>query len=286
MKMRLQDLSPLIVIGMHRSGTRLIAQILERLGIFMGSDQQADAESIGFMLANEGLLHQCGAFWSEPMSAHFLLAEPSNVSAMAQALQGTLDDVFSQYVGQAQWHEALTDSAQAGFGWKDPRNTFTLPVWQAIFPSARVIHVIRHGVDVAASLARRHSEAMCKSSATDWPSALTVIRESALGVLSSRRGWSIAEAFTMWEQYTEKARLETAALGDRTIEVRFEDVLSSPLAAVERIANFCGVGLESNELAWTGKFSSDRAFAFRGDKTLVEFASSRQAALSHFGYDV
>ena len=75
MDSRLQDAGPLIVIGMHRSGTRLLAQLLEKLGVFMGADQQADSESVSFMSINEGILHQCGAFWSEPMSAHFLLSQ-------------------------------------------------------------------------------------------------------------------------------------------------------------------------------------------------------------------
>ncbi len=30
------------------------------------------------------------------------------------------------------------------WGWKDPRNTFTLPMWLSIFPKARVLHVLRN----------------------------------------------------------------------------------------------------------------------------------------------
>jgi hypothetical protein len=41
------------------------------------------------------------------------------------------------------------------WGWKDPRNSITLPVWLKLFPDARVIHIVRNGVDVAESLYRR-----------------------------------------------------------------------------------------------------------------------------------
>ena len=85
MDARLLSLSPLVVIGMHRSGTRLLVEVLDKLGVFMGADRQADSESVTFMLINEAILHQCGAFWSEPMSAHFVLAQPDAPAARALA---------------------------------------------------------------------------------------------------------------------------------------------------------------------------------------------------------
>ena len=77
MDARLRKASPIVVIGMHRSGTRLLVEILDKLGVFMGADVQADSESVAFMLINEGILHQCGAFWSEPMSAHSCSRTPT-----------------------------------------------------------------------------------------------------------------------------------------------------------------------------------------------------------------
>ena len=83
MDARLGQASPIVVIGMHRSGTRLVVDVLDKLGVFMGADRQGDAESITFMMINEWLFHQCGAFWSEPMSAHFMLSQPEAVEALA-----------------------------------------------------------------------------------------------------------------------------------------------------------------------------------------------------------
>ena len=42
------------------------------------------------------------------------------------------------------------------WGWKDPRNTFTLDRWMDLFPKARIVHVIRNGMDVALSLNMRN----------------------------------------------------------------------------------------------------------------------------------
>ena len=170
------------------------------------------------------------------------------------------------------------------FGWKDPRNTFTLPVWKQVFPNLRAIHIVRHGVDVAASLARRHAEALRAATGESVPSALTVIRDHALGVLSSRRGWTLAEALTMWEQYVEKARQESAALGERALEVRYEDLLLQPERVIPAIAEFCRVPVPERHEALLDGLERGRAFAFRRDPELVAFAGSVREVLARYGY--
>jgi hypothetical protein len=283
MNARLQQASPIVVIGMHRSGTRLLVDVLDKLGVFMGADRQADSESVALMLINEGILHQCGAFWSEPMSAHFMLAEPDVVEQVAASVREALAGHFDKYAGPSGWHREGRGNELPPFGWKDPRNTFTLPVWQQVFPNLRVIHIVRHGVDVAASLARRHAEALRAATGESVPSALTVIRDHALGVLSSRRGWTLAEALTMWEQYVEKARQECAALGERALEIRYEDLLTEPERVIASLAAFCGVPAQARDGGLVA-LEPSRAFAFRRDPELVAFAGSQHEALARYGY--
>jgi len=269
---------------MHRSGTRLLVQVLDKLGVFMGADRQGDSESVTFMLINEGILHQCGAFWSEPMSAHFMLAEPTAVEHLATSAGEALHAQLENYAGSSGWHLGGSAERLPAFGWKDPRNTFTLPVWKQVFPRLRAIHIVRHGVDAAASLARRHAAALRAATGETRPSALTVIRDHALGVLSSRRGWTLAEAFTMWEQYVEKARQESAALGERALEVRYEDLLLEPGRVIPAVAKFCGVAMPALHQPLLDRFEPGRAFAFRRDPELVAFAGSMREVLAHHGY--
>ena len=284
MDARLTHSSPVVVIGMHRSGTRLAAQILEQLGVFMGADQQGDSESVTFMLINEGVLHQCSAFWTEPMSAHFALSQPEFAEQLAETTRRTLTARFGNFIGQSGWRTGSTPNDSRPFGWKDPRNTFTLPVWKQIFPNLRALHIVRHGVDVAASLARRHSEALRAASGEPVPPALTVIRDDGLGVLSSRRGWTLAEALTMWEQYVEKARLEMADIEDRALEIRFEDLLEMPEQVVPRIADFCRASKAANDAVEYDDLDAGRAYAFRQDASLAAFADTSRAILERFGY--
>ena len=283
MDARLLKLSPLVVIGMHRSGTRLAVEILDKLGVFMGADRQADSESVAFMRINEGILHQCGAFWSEPMSAHFVLEQPGVVEQLAASAREALGAQLETYAGPSGWHRKSSKEMPA-FGWKDPRNTFTLPVWKQVFPNLRTLHIVRHGVDVAASLARRHAQALRAATGEAVPSALTVIRDHALGVLSSRRGWTLPEALTMWEQYVEKARQESAVLGERALEVRYEDLLLEPERVIPAIARFCRVAGPVQHEAPLGGFEPSRAFAFRRDPELVAFAGSVREVLARYGY--
>ncbi|HEY7673268.1 MAG TPA: sulfotransferase [Gammaproteobacteria bacterium] len=284
MDARLRQASPIVVIGMHRSGTRLLVEILDKLGVFMGADRQADSESVAFMLINEEILHQCGALWSEPMSAHFMLAQPDVVGQIAMSAREALTAQLERYAGPSGWHAEGSAKDLPVFGWKDPRNTFTLPVWKQIFPNLRAIHIVRHGVDVAASLARRHAAALRAATGESVPSALTVIRDHALGVLSSRRGWTLAEALTMWEQYVEKARQESAALGERALEVRYEELLMQPERVIPAIASFCRVPAPAGHEALLGGLESSRALAFRRDPELVAFAGSVREVLARYGY--
>lgn len=284
MDARLIKASPIVVIGMHRSGTRLAAQILERLGVFMGADQQGDSESVTFMLINEGILHQCGAFWSEPMSAHFALSQPEFVERLAASNRQTLSAQIGNFIGSSGWRPGQTLEGSRPFGWKDPRNTFTLPVWKRVFPNLRALHIVRHGIDVAASLARRHSKALRAASGERVPPALTVIRDDALGVLSSRRGWTLAESLTMWEQYVEKARLEMADLNGRSLELRFEDLLERPSQVVPGVAAFCGTAHTAEDSTVYESLEADRAYAFRRNAELVDFADQSRDVLERFGY--
>jgi len=283
MDARLLQASPLLIIGMHRSGTRLLDEILGGVGVFMGADRQADGESVTFMLINEAIFQQCGTFWNEPMPVHYVLSDESFLARAAGIAHAALTTHFPGYKGANSPLDATSEALPA-FGWKDPRNTFTVPVWKQIFPNLRVIHVLRHGVDVAASLSRRHGDALRAATGESVPPALTVIRDDALGVLSSRRGWNLPEALTMWEQYVERARLELEEVGERGLEIRFEELLQRPEKLIPTIARFCGVPVPENPEGTFERIDASRALAYRQEPELLSFAETAGDVLSRHGY--
>lgn len=284
MNEKLQQASPVLVIGMHRSGTRLLDDILGSLGVFMGADRQADGESVTFLQVNEAIFHQCGTFWNEPMPVHFVLSDPDLLSRATAVAREVLGAGFQNYSGRSDWLLDSFPEDTPPFGWKDPRNTFTLPVWKQIFPNLRVIHVLRHGADVAASLVRRHGKTVREATGAAVPPPLTVIRDHGLGILSSRRGWTLSEALTMWEQYVEKARIEAAELGDRALEIRFEDLVLQPGDHIPTIASFCGVSETEESNIVAARVDPSRAFAFRGEQKLAQLAEAFREVLERTGY--
>ena len=49
----MQKNAPIILLGMHRSGTSMIAGMLEELGLFMGNHKDRNNEAFLFMKLNE-----------------------------------------------------------------------------------------------------------------------------------------------------------------------------------------------------------------------------------------
>jgi hypothetical protein len=144
--------------------------------------------------------------------------------------------------------------------------------------------VLRHGADVAASVVRRHGKTVREATGAAVPPPLTIVRDQGLGILSSRRGWTLSEALTMWEQYVEKARLESAELGDRAMEVRFEDLVQQPQEHIARIAAFCGLPETDESAQVPARVDPSRAFAFRADKKLTKLAEAFREVLERQGY--
>ena len=88
----------------------------------------------------------------------------------------------------------------------------------------------------------------------------------------------------MWEQYVEKARLESAELGERALEIRFEDLLMQPEAVIAEVAQFCGVPRPAEQGPVLELIRSGRAFAFRRDPELAAFAETVREILERYEY--
>jgi hypothetical protein len=50
------------------------------------------------------------------------------------------------------------------WGWKDPRNSITMPFWRSLLPDAKVVICVRNPAEVAASLSRRNNLSVAASS--------------------------------------------------------------------------------------------------------------------------
>jgi len=150
---------PILVVGMHRSGTSLVSGLLVQLGVFMGPDARLPAfsrgthdldadlvrsgygETLPFRLVNDRVLARAGAAWDRP--DNYLTARPAGADLMRAATFGGLYRNFGRFLPDGPW------------GWKDPRTTLTLSAWLQVFPDAQVVHVRRDPEAAARSLHRR-----------------------------------------------------------------------------------------------------------------------------------
>lgn len=127
----------------------MIARLLNLGGLYLGDESKLIQpkpdnpagfwENLSFLELNEQLLLSVNSSWDLPPSAERVEQLGSSDTAFfdkAEALSG-------QFGGKEPW------------GWKDPRNSLTLPFWNKVFPEMKVIVCLRSPVDVFQSLNRR-----------------------------------------------------------------------------------------------------------------------------------
>lgn len=279
---------PIIIIGMHRSGTSLVTRLLEQLGLFVGREKDTNNESLFFQELNDWILCQAGATWDNPLSTEWLIQDEEGSSLIADYLSSILNSPASRsYFGQ--WNHLRY---RTGFGlgdlwgWKDPRNTFTLPVWLGLFPDAKIVHVRRHGVDVAQSLRRRGDERR-KQMQDSFKKLRSRKKMPPFGAraLESPRCLTLEGGFSLWEEYTTAAADHVTLLGDRATEIVYEDFLATPLPILHDLADFCGLESSASRFeAVCTEIYSDRRFAYQKDDNQRLFAAKVAERLKILGY--
>lgn len=152
------------VLGMHRSGTSLVAGLLRHLGIDLGPDDallpaDSNNESGYFELRelvhlNNDILAQYGGSWSELPDLPSGWEDSEELASLRERARRLLTRRFAS---SPQW------------GWKDPRTCVTLPFWQRLAPGLRYVICVRNPVDVAYSLRSREGEERgLDEHALDW----------------------------------------------------------------------------------------------------------------------
>ena len=165
---------PIIITGMHRSGTSLLSEILMKQGVFMGSKLDSNSESVFFQRINKWILSCIGSSWDNPRTLKDL--ENEDVDVIINRLNKVLNSRFSKslFLGKKNllYNKSLNEM-DVIWGWKDPVNTFTLFIWKQIFPNSKIININRHPLDVSASLINRESNLKSKDKESLFPEFLS-----------------------------------------------------------------------------------------------------------------
>ncbi len=263
--------SPIIVTGMHRSGTSVLSEMLEVLGVFMGDKKQEDNESVFFLTLNEWLLAQMNASWDNPYNIRFLDGELRNAmqAAIEYFLSGPERAFFlgkdrAQVVSSVRLYEGK-------WGWKDPRNTLLIDVWKTIFPDARILNIYRNPVDVAASLRRRKLQYDKQIKSVIGSGRVDALIRNGTKLQLSVRVADLDEGIRLWEDYVGSAIDAQIKYRDDMLSVCYETMLETPEPVLERIAAFCGVDQGDEQIrACAGRLDGSRKYAFLEDQALID----------------
>jgi hypothetical protein len=235
----LNDLEPIIIIGMHRSGTSLMSRLMSDLGIHMGDWLSRDAESVFFQKINRSVYGRANAHWAEPETLLDALAAPDYVVKEANRIRKRLvggrvrfglPPLLAKNFGKSVW-TGFDWSNLGAWGWKDPRTALVIPIWQQVFPRARWVHIYRDGIDVALSLYQR---------------ALRQQKKKLLKLYRfdfSKRTLEFEYCFQLWEIYLTAIERGLSTIGQSQIyTMKYEDLLREPAAELEKVLAFIEFG--------------------------------------------
>ena len=192
---------PILVGGTGGSGTRLVAGLLQKLGVWMGNCVNGAGDALAFVPLYDLFVNQ-----------YF---ESGEVDPAAFELQ-LLNAIRAHLRGER----------PALWGWKNPRVVYLLPLIDRLVPGVKFVHVIRHGVDMALSSnqnqVEKHGRAVLGAAAQGLPPP---IRSALL--------WKVVNNATA--DYGEKN------MPGRYFRVRYEDLCADPAGAMTPVAHALGL---------------------------------------------
>lgn len=224
--------SSVIVIGVHRSGTTAIAEVLRRLGVRLGNRLEENLEDRTVKRINEWILRRAGGAWDNPGPVKYVWRNEAIRDRLQNQLMPTLEARIVRRL-----------SATPAWAVKDPRFCVTLPLWRSMVQRARFIQLQRDGRDVALSLHTRATKRLGwnKNSFSFYQPATRMWR-----VLSpiesfaneSLRCLNINDAFRLWEEYQSwMARSLQEIPPERILEIRYESLVAEPQDVVDQIVD-------------------------------------------------
>ncbi len=135
---------PLIIAGMHRSGTSLTAAVLQQAGLFIGHELEAGNAS-----------NPIGHFEDiEILTLHQEILASQGIATQGWTTQASVEvpQEFLPQINQLIQARAALDRV---WGWKEPRTTLFLEFWERLLPDAKFIFPYRKPWEVIDSLFRR-----------------------------------------------------------------------------------------------------------------------------------
>jgi len=203
-----------IVLGMHRSGTSVVAGILHFNKVTMGTyetfwprplpqNPKGFYENYDFRKINDTILRESGY-----NTKHYKTRIP--IPKFSKNSKAKMIKTIEKY-----------ESKFENWGWKDPRTCLTISNWMVVFQEldliekVKIIFVSRRSLSVARSLKKRN----------DLP---------------------LLQGVNLWKVYTERAINFCESNNIPTIYLSFEGILKKPVSECEKIFKFLSQSFDKN----------------------------------------
>ena len=237
-----------VVVGMPRSGTSLVAGIFARRGYFVAEDPEAELRP--------GDHHNPLGYWEAETLTRMNVAvfaaagyHEDTTWLGAPISEEAVDRIgrLARLPGHREYVAAYEE--RAPWVWKDPRLCYTLGYWWPMLPQreTRVLLTRRDPEAIYASFVRTH-----------WREAGKAAKDDVLARV---------------ESHLRTACETVDRLGIPCMEVRYGDLAENPTFVAQRLSAFLGLDLAADDLGFASKFDHS---TLRGrTATLVEHSYER-----------
>lgn len=226
-KHRLTD--PLLILGVHRSGTSMLTRMVEKLGVFVGNDLQQDYESNTVIAINNAYFTGSQSSWDCPT---YVRAAENGNNPIARLLTSNFDEIKSRF-----------GPMNGLWGMKDPRFVVTLPLWQDVFPNLRAMVIRRDVRDIASSLYKRHCRLVEQGV---FPATGDFVKGQ---IKFTQRCSTPDGALEFAEEQVETLRgYKSEGLLDGCLELEYKKLVSDPVEELSRIASWLAISVPQSAL--------------------------------------
>jgi len=223
---------PVIVYNKSHSGSRLLARALIEQGIFMGAERNESEDALPLQAVVEAAVTAYypafGRLWEAPG------AEPAVLAALVR-------DAFDRHLA------GYRPQAGRGWGWKLCEALYAMPLFDFLFPRARVLHLIRDGRDVAWCNHVAPEQAFWRKVYFNTDRVRSWQGRSLSNAAYERRP-HLYNALH-WRNSVETGRAFGAMLRERYCEIRYEDLCADFVATMTALLHRLGLEPDAPAIA-------------------------------------
>lgn len=197
------------IAGMHRSGTSMVARLLNLSGLYLGKEDELFAgrpdnpegfyEHRRFYAINDRILEVFEASWDLPKS----MPRGWETDPRLDPIYEDAKKLVAEFKDHPHW------------GWKDPRSSLTIAFWRRVIPDLKIVVCLRNPADVCGSLTKR-------------------------GYASTRFG------FELWQAYMDA--VEQQAPLESSLVTHYACYFRDVSGELKRLVAFCGLSPDEDQL--------------------------------------